>query len=55
MVHVASSQRSRGVEAEDERVDATGYIRLFYSNFTVSIVLSPKGILVFLCSNWAYK
>jgi hypothetical protein len=46
MVHVASLQRSCGDEAEDERVDATGYIRLFYPNFTVFIVLGHKGSLV---------
>jgi hypothetical protein len=28
MVHVASSQKACGVEAEDERVNAMGYIRL---------------------------
>jgi hypothetical protein len=47
MVHVASSQRSRGVEAEDGRVDATDCIELFYPNFVVFIVLGPRGILVF--------
>jgi hypothetical protein len=47
MVHVASSRRSCGVEAEDGWVDAMGYIRLFYLNFVIFIVLSPKGILVF--------
>jgi hypothetical protein len=46
MMHVASLQRSCGDEAEDERVDATGYIRLFYPNFTVFIVLGHKGSLV---------
>jgi hypothetical protein len=46
MVHVASSRRSRGDEAEDGRVDATGYIRLFYPNFFVFIVLGHKGSLV---------
>jgi hypothetical protein len=46
MVHVSSSRRSRGDEAEDERVDATGYIRLFYSNFTVFVVLGHKDSLV---------
>jgi hypothetical protein len=30
MVHVASTQRSRGDKAEDRRVDATGCIGLFY-------------------------
>jgi hypothetical protein len=46
MMHVASLQRSCGDEAEDERVDATGNIRLFYPNFTVFIVLGHKGSLV---------
>jgi hypothetical protein len=43
---VASSQRLRRVEAEDERVDAMGCIRLFYPNFTVCFVLDHKGSLV---------
>jgi hypothetical protein len=47
MVHVASSWRSRGVEAEDGWVDATDCIGLFYVNFAIFIVLGPKGILVF--------
>jgi hypothetical protein len=46
MVHVTSSRRSRGDEAEDGQVDTTGYIRLFYSNFTVFIVLGHKDSLV---------
>jgi hypothetical protein len=46
MVHVASSQRSYGDEAEDGWVDAMGCIRLFYSNFTVFVVLDYKGSLV---------
>jgi hypothetical protein len=33
MMHMASSQRSRGDEAEDGWVDAMGCIRLFYPNF----------------------
>jgi hypothetical protein len=55
MVHVASSRRSYEIEAEDERVDAIGYIRLFYPNFTVFIILGPKDILVLLSSGCAYK
>jgi hypothetical protein len=47
MVHVASLWRSRGDEAEDRWVDATGYIGLFDPNFAVFIVLGPRGILVF--------
>jgi hypothetical protein len=46
VVHVKSSWRSRGDKAEDRRVDATGCIRLFYPNFVVFVVLSPRGILV---------
>jgi hypothetical protein len=46
MVHVASLQRSCGDEAKDERVNATGCIRLFYPNFVVFIVLGHKGSLV---------
>jgi hypothetical protein len=47
MVQVASSLRSHGDQAEVRRVDVTGYIRLFYPNFVILIVLGPKGILVF--------
>jgi hypothetical protein len=46
MVHMASSQRSRGDEAEGGRVDATGCIGLFYANFAVFVVLGHKDILV---------
>jgi hypothetical protein len=46
MVHVASSRRSRGDEAEDGRVDAMSRIELFYPNFTVFIVLDHKDSLV---------
>jgi hypothetical protein len=44
MVHVASSQRSRGDDAEDGRVNATGCTRLFYPNFAIFIVLGHDGI-----------
>jgi hypothetical protein len=47
MVHVVSLWRSRGVEAEDGRVDTTVCIGLFYPNFTIFIVLCPNDILVF--------
>jgi hypothetical protein len=50
VVHVTSSRRSREDEVEDGWVDAMSYIRLFYSNFTVFIVLGPMGILVFWLS-----
>jgi hypothetical protein len=46
MVHMASSRRSHGDEAEDRRVDVMGCIRLFYPNFTIFIVLCHKGNLV---------
>jgi hypothetical protein len=47
MMHVASSRRPCGDEANDGQVKATGYIEFFYPNFTVFIVLDPSGILVF--------
>jgi hypothetical protein len=47
VVHVTSSWRSCEDEAEDGQVDATGYIRLFYPNFVVFVVLGPRGILFF--------
>jgi hypothetical protein len=50
VVYVTSLQRSRGDEAENGWVDATGCIRLFYSNFVVLVVLGPRGILVFCLS-----
>jgi hypothetical protein len=46
MVHVASSLRSCGDKVEDGWVDATGCIRLFYSNFAIFIVLGHKESLV---------
>jgi hypothetical protein len=46
MVHVASSRRSRGDEAEDGWVDAMGCIGLFYPNFVVFVVLGRKDSLV---------
>jgi hypothetical protein len=44
---VTSSRRLRRVEAEDGRVDATGYIRPFYPNFIIFIVLGSRDILFF--------
>jgi hypothetical protein len=38
MVHVASSWRSCGDEANDGQVVVMGCIRLFYSNFAISFV-----------------
>jgi hypothetical protein len=49
---MASSQRSRGDEAKDRWVDATGCIELFYPNFDIFVVSGHKGSLVFLL---AYK
>jgi hypothetical protein len=46
VVHVASSQRSRGDEVEDRWVYVTGYIRLFCPNFILFIVLGYKSSLV---------
>jgi hypothetical protein len=47
MVHVASSQRSCGVQAEDIWVDAIGCIGFLYPNFAIATVFGPMGILVF--------
>jgi hypothetical protein len=46
MVYVASSRRSRGDEAKDERINARGCIRLCYPYFTVFTILCTRGILV---------
>jgi hypothetical protein len=43
MVHVASLQRSCGVEVKNGRVDKMNYFRLFYSNFTVFTVLDQRA------------
>jgi hypothetical protein len=47
MVHMASSRRSCGDEAEDGWVDEMGCIGVFFPNFVIFIVLHPRGILVF--------
>jgi hypothetical protein len=47
MVHMASSQILRRVEAEDGRVDVTDCIRPYYPKFVIFIVLDFKDILVF--------
>jgi hypothetical protein len=47
MAHVASSRRSCGDDTKDGWVDAMGYIRLFYPNFTIFLVFGHKGSLVF--------
>jgi hypothetical protein len=46
VVHVASLQRWRRVEAKDGRVDSTGCIGLFYPNFAIFFVLGHKDSLV---------
>jgi hypothetical protein len=46
VVHVASSWRSCGDEAEDGWVDATGCIGPFYPNFDIFFELGHKGSLV---------
>jgi hypothetical protein len=53
MVHVASSWRSRDDKGKDGRIDAMGYIRLFYPNFVVLVVLGHKDSLVITFpKNW---
>jgi hypothetical protein len=47
IVHVTSSQMSRKDKVEDRRIDATGYIGLFYLYFTIFIVLDNRVILFF--------
>jgi hypothetical protein len=47
VVHAKSSQRLREDEAEDGRVNAKGYIILFYPYFIIFIVLDPRSISVF--------
>jgi hypothetical protein len=47
MVHVASSRRSRGVQAKGGWIDVTGCIGPFYPDFAIFIVLGPEGVLVF--------
>jgi hypothetical protein len=46
MMRVASSLRSCGDEAEDGRVDVTGYIRVFYPNLVIFVGLDHNGGLV---------
>jgi hypothetical protein len=47
VVYFASSWRSHGVEAEDERVNAMGYVGPFYPKIIAFIVLGHKGMVVF--------
>ena len=47
VVLVASSWRSRGVEAEDGRVDATGCVGPFYPKIFIFYVLGRRGSIVF--------
>jgi hypothetical protein len=44
---MTSLYKSRGREAEDGRVNATGYIEPFHSKITVFSVLVHRSILVF--------
>jgi hypothetical protein len=44
IVHEASSWTSNGDDTEDGWVIATRWIRLFYPNFAIFIVLGPKAI-----------
>jgi hypothetical protein len=44
MMHVTLSQRLHQVEAEDGRNDATGDIRLFYSNFIIIYILYIRAL-----------
>jgi hypothetical protein len=46
VVHMTSSQRSRGDEAKDGRVDVMDCIGLFYPIFAIFVVLDHKGSLV---------
>jgi hypothetical protein len=43
IVHVASSWRSRGDEAEDGWVDTMGCIELFYPYFAIFVVVDRKA------------
>jgi hypothetical protein len=43
---MALSWRSRGYDAKDGQVDATGCIGLFYPNFAIFVVLGHKSSLV---------
>jgi hypothetical protein len=47
MMHVASSRRSHGDEAEDGWVDMTRCVGPLYPNFDVFVVLGPMSIWVF--------
>jgi hypothetical protein len=47
VVHVAPSQRLRQDRVEDERFNATGYVRPGYPYFTVFYVLAHMNIIVF--------
>jgi hypothetical protein len=47
VVHVTLSRRSGEDEVEDERIDATGCIRVFYPYFAVFVILDRMDISVF--------
>jgi uncharacterized membrane protein YfbV (UPF0208 family) len=49
---VASSQRLHQVEVEDEWVDVTGFVRPFYPNFAIFLLLGHKGSLII---SFSYK
>jgi hypothetical protein len=53
-VHVASSHKSCGVEAEDEQVDVMDCIKLFYPKITVFCHTRPYGHFILLLRpiNW---
>jgi hypothetical protein len=46
-VHVTSTRRLHRIEAEDGRVDMTGYVGPFYLKIIVFYVLGTKGNLIF--------
>jgi hypothetical protein len=46
MVHAATLWRSRGDKVKDERVNATGCIKLFYPSIAIFVVLGHKVSLV---------
>jgi hypothetical protein len=47
VVHVASSRRSCGVEAEDGQVDTMGNIGPFYPKIVIFNILGSNGVFVF--------
>jgi hypothetical protein len=47
VIHVASSQKLHREEAEDRRIDVTGYIGSFYHKIVIFSVLGTTCIVVF--------